>query len=94
MCDGIYRDPCDCETETVGLPLLTLKDHQRIQDQECQEGKNRVQRSGWVYQFFCGCFEELPQTGWLKTTELFFPFLFLLEYSCFMLLCHFLCLAK
>ena len=73
MCDGIYRDPCDCETETVGLPLLTLKDHQRIQDQECQEGKNRVQRSGWVYQFFCGCFEELPQTGWLKTTELFFP---------------------
>ena len=87
MCDGIYRDPCDCETETVGLPLLTLKDHQRIQDQECQEGKNRVQRSGWVYQFFCGCFEELPQTGWLKTTELFFPLVgegngTPLQYSC------------
>ena len=72
MCDGTYWNPCDCETETVGLPLLTVIDHQRIQDQECQEGKNRVQRSGWVYQFSVVALRNYHKLGGSKQQNFFF----------------------
>ena len=73
MCDGTYWNPCDCETETVGLLLLTVIDHQRIQDQECQEGKNRVQRSGWVYQFSVVALRNCHKLGAQIHRTFFFP---------------------
>ena len=73
MCDGTYWNPCDCERETVGLLLLTVIDHQRIQYQECQEGKNRVQRSGWVYQFSVVALRNCHKLGAQNNRTFFFP---------------------